>query len=751
MENHRSVSNFWLALFLCLPLLLMGVTIHVNQDGTGDFTTVQSAISASADGDSVLVWPGRYVENIDYQGKAITVCSRYSIEADRSLMDSTILDGNRTGSTVRIINCNGAALDGFTIVNGAGYNPDTGGIGYMGGGIYISQSSVTIRQCNVSKNYAMHGAGICCETSHVSFYRTSVHHNHGQCGGGISLYNTTASFDPDNRCSVYHNYSATGSDLLRNENCPTITAYVDTFTVAQPDGFFMISFDDRNREQFILNALHYEIEPYRGELYVSPTGNDDNAGRSPESPLKTIAEAAIRIAPDSTLGLAIHLADGVYSASTGQKFPVGMRSFVSLVGESQEETVLDGENETMLIYDYYSNLGYTIENLSLKNATSRQPGGLEDYSGAYEFGNSRDCSSQVTLRNLTIEGCAGNTTTIGTMFYVTAILDNVTFTGNTGPSGLVFWLSPYVTDQVVTVRNSRFVDNDAPALYFFMDGAGGRGHARIINSLFADCRQHATGWAIEPSAVCVADRMTLDVVNCTFTDNTTVRTSGAITQEYCDSQVNIYNSIVYGNISYELYMSRDIEGPPQYCFATNSLISANCFISYDCYYTPGNNMLDCDPQLTQGYLPANGSPVIDAGSLTMPADLRALLPDTDLAGNPRIVGDVIDLGCYEWAPSTAGDDSPTRPVLSASASPNPFNPSTTISYSLPQSGRAVLSIYDIRGRVVRMLMNETQEAGEHTAMWNGTDDNGRALASGVYLYRLDANGKSVTRKCVLMK
>jgi flagellar hook assembly protein FlgD len=72
-------------------------------------------------------------------------------------------------------------------------------------------------------------------------------------------------------------------------------------------------------------------------------------------------------------------------------------------------------------------------------------------------------------------------------------------------------------------------------------------------------------------------------------------------------------------------------------------------------------------------------------------------------------------------------------------------------FLIDRSRGGVSNIYDIRGRVVRSLMNESQEAGEHTAVWNGTDDNGRALASGVYLYRLETNGKSVTRKCVLMK
>ncbi len=83
--------------------------------------------------------------------------------------------------------------------------------------------------------------------------------------------------------------------------------------------------------------------------------------------------------------------------------------------------------------------------------------------------------------------------------------------------------------------------------------------------------------------------------------------------------------------------------------------------------------------------------------------------------------------------------------------PNPFNPSTTIRFEMVSRGRASLRIYDVRGALVRTLFDDTREAGPGTASWDGRDDAGRVVASGVYLCRLTAGGESGTRKMVLLK
>jgi hypothetical protein len=84
--------------------------------------------------------------------------------------------------------------------------------------------------------------------------------------------------------------------------------------------------------------------------------------------------------------------------------------------------------------------------------------------------------------------------------------------------------------------------------------------------------------------------------------------------------------------------------------------------------------------------------------------------------------------------------------------PNPFNPTTTIHYDVPEGGGAVtLRIYDVSGRLVRTLLDGHQVAGPRTVIWNGADDNGQGVSSGVYFCRMDARGYSSTRKMVLLR
>jgi len=96
-------------------------------------------------------------------------------------------------------------------------------------------------------------------------------------------------------------------------------------------------------------------------------------------------------------------------------------------------------------------------------------------------------------------------------------------------------------------------------------------------------------------------------------------------------------------------------------------------------------------------------------------------------------------------------DAPTPSARLMPCHPNPFNPSTTIVFSLEQSQRATVSVHDLAGRTVKTLTDAVQPAGRHSVTWDGTDDTGRPLASGTYLCRLRAGGQSQTRSMVLVK
>ena len=95
-------------------------------------------------------------------------------------------------------------------------------------------------------------------------------------------------------------------------------------------------------------------------------------------------------------------------------------------------------------------------------------------------------------------------------------------------------------------------------------------------------------------------------------------------------------------------------------------------------------------------------------------------------------------------------DSQRRMSLGRNA-PNPFNPLTSIPYTLPEAGDVRLTVYNVAGQLVRTLVDGCTEAGEHAALWDGTDDSGRSVASGVYLCRLTNGTTALTSRMTLVR
>jgi hypothetical protein len=83
--------------------------------------------------------------------------------------------------------------------------------------------------------------------------------------------------------------------------------------------------------------------------------------------------------------------------------------------------------------------------------------------------------------------------------------------------------------------------------------------------------------------------------------------------------------------------------------------------------------------------------------------------------------------------------------------PNPFNPSTRIRYDIPEDGIVSLTIYDLAGRKVRELVNKSQNAGYHLAVWDGTNDFGQSLSTGVYIYQIRSGSFVQSKKMLFMK
>jgi len=93
----------------------------------------------------------------------------------------------------------------------------------------------------------------------------------------------------------------------------------------------------------------------------------------------------------------------------------------------------------------------------------------------------------------------------------------------------------------------------------------------------------------------------------------------------------------------------------------------------------------------------------------------------------------------------------TNDIIIIENFPNPFNPKTTISFSLQNDSKIELSIYNIKGQLVEILVNDFKPAGQHSVVWDGRDENNQPVGSGIYFYKLKAGDFREVRKMILMK
>ena len=768
--------------FICLMYLissmLLATTYQVKQDGTGDFTTIQEGINASVNSDTVLVYPGVYLENIDFEGNIITVASLFITTGNEQYIDQTIVDGNQNGAVVTIENGENenAMLCGFTVTNGSG-NPWVANSDFMaGGGVHIRDSSPTIANCHIKFNsvFGM-GGGIFLRNSYPILKKVTVANNTARSGGGIELsHDSSIIFSVEEPCNIYSNYASNGTDIRKYWNCAdTLYVYVDTFTVMQPDYYFISSSTTTGiqKDDIVMNIQNAVIEPINADLFVSPDGSDSNSGLTPDNPLQTINCAYTSIASDSLHPNTINLMDGVYSNSlNGQQFPFACRAFISLIGESMENTILDAEGSTFL-YSANKNRNFSVENITFINGNGIHP----NSSRLCYFGNPYQLEdAALSLKNLIFKD---NITRV----YVISCSDQklcmsgITFKNNQGGTQLDIRMN---LDNIETNIENLVIDNctqyDHPDVFsatpvsIFGWPYTNNHTVTISNAQITNCIDLDNDWPQSCCGIQFSFEVDVNIVNCTFGDNSTTPSGGVILGGLQGNTINIYNSIFYGDYPKEIYLSNFDPVNPLILNIDNSLVEGgedNIFIDpeEEEVIVNWNEMsnLEADPLwLGSGdypYMLSEGSPCIDAGTLDLPAGIE--LPEFDLAGNPRIFGDTIDMGAYEYQDSTTVEPPLPQPPVRTSITnyPNPFRPSasrsggTTIMLELVEEGPITVDIYNIKGQKVLNLMDSTTVPGTFKFTWNGTDADNRPVASGQYFVKVVQKGRTTASKMMVIK
>ena len=147
----------------------------------------------------------------------------------------------------------------------------------------------------------------------------------------------------------------------------------------------------------------------------------------------------------------------------------------------------------------------------------------------------------------------------------------------------------------------------------------------------------------------------------------------------------------------------------------------------------------------------SGSSVSHFDTSAMPNLLMepAINSDLDPDGVDLALSVFHDLGWFQGAPSAS--PTPSARTLLAQNTPNPFNPSTTIRFTLADGGDTELQVFDVRGNNIKRLVAGSLAAGDHSVTWDGTDENGQRVPSGVYFYRLTSGAYEGLQRMLLLK
>jgi hypothetical protein len=747
-----------LFLVVSVSSLLISTTYHIKQDGTGNFTIIQAGIDFCADGDTLLVYPGTYYENLVIEEKYMTIGSLYLTTGDESYISQTVLDGFHNGSVfiIQSVQTGEVYICGFVIQDGTGSG---GSASNHGGGIYSKEVSLILRKNVIQYNNAANGGGLYLKQDvYVLLTCNVIRYNNALKGGGIYVAGCNdISYNTENLNSIYLNYAGLANDLFLSYYSPFQEIILDTFTVAEPEeGYYYIypASGGAGIPQpglFSIELQHGKIEQANQDLFVSPDGDNNNSGISADEPLQTIAYALAKIHSDSTMQKTIHIANGTYSVSqNNQIFPLHLKSYIDLVGESRENTILDAEFNGGHIYASDPQHRYKIENFTLINSLDQWNISITQNTRA-EFRN-------IQILNDDQENYHGHSLNAS---FSDLSVDNYIVKEVFGSSGIYLYTSK--NDPVFNVVNYRYINNNSDnfnrALRVYRSTTNSDSLiVNVINSEITNNSEESFEWLPNEVAILIDWQTKLNLVNSTIGNNSTLHMGSAI-QLMDQSEANIVNSILYGDVFSEICLN-GAYGP---CTlnAWNSLIEGgesgivqmggSNNINWDYASMLSNNPLWLGDGHEWPYALSEYSPCIDAGTLDLPYGVE--LPEFDLAGNPRIVNGMIDIGAYEYQDSVSVLEDLITPVTQSKISnyPNPFNPSTTIKLDLVESGRIELAVYNIKGQKVKNLLNCITVPGSYECIWNGIDELGKSVSSGQYVVKLQQNGKETAKKIMMLK
>ena len=686
-------------------------TTGSDEQGDGSiaspFATIQYGILVSEDGDTILVHPGTYVENINLSSNSITIGSIYLVTGDTSYIAQTVIDGNQTGTVITFNN--GGALwfpqiVGFTIQGGYG--------SAAGGGIYIGDSAVpTIDHCVIQNNVSeVRGGGFYCSADSAAVLTHSIiSGNSALIGGGICTYGKIDISD----CLIVDNssYGIVASNYGDVHVVNSTIAYnAETGIVASA------SFESMIIENTIIfydnQALNMDEHDDRVQVsYSCIEGGWPGAGNISSIPSFVDSQGRdLRLASDSPC------------IDTGNNSVV-----ISETDLDDFHRIWDGDED-----------GYAVVDM-----------------GAFEFKGSG--SGDVTIETQSDWNLVGLPLEVADSYYLTIFpnaIENTLYSfddsyvlGSYLTIGTGYWLR-FEEAGTTTINGSPFNEltlnlnadwnlisgiSEAVLVYSIDDPDG----IIIENTLFG----FSDGYFLTEELLSGKGYWlrTYEAGDITLTSEARVKTASQ------NFNLNDRANTLSINSS-ELYFGLELSERERlsYCLPPNPPAGA-----FDVRFKNGW-------RLVKDYGEVEVMPTTETLTIAYDIKLNAGEHMNWVLTSDNGKDYILEGSGEITIPSAERFTLELEVVIPATFTlhqnfPNPFNPITILRYDLPEDKSVMLTVYDMLGRVIVRLVNTVQEAGFKSVQWDATDSMGRLVSAGVYLYQIQAGEFVQTRKMVLLK
>jgi hypothetical protein len=656
-------------ILICLSSqILISKTLKVTQD----YSTIQAAIDAAQNLDTILVSEGVYYENISYKGKGIVVTSRYFITNDWQTVLNTVIDGSKcinkdTASVVQFLHNEDstAVLDGFTITGGSGSRYSFGNLWQEGAGVIMSYSSATVRNNFIFRNTTVPqgsttdggGGGIASMYGNPTICNNVIAFNTSGYAGGVVLNWSNGTIRNN---IIYHNSCATstGTGGVMLWRTPAGRTIVENNTIVgnvsnSDAGGINIHTDNPPVIPIVRNNIVWgNRQATGGQVVNAQYGNynniEDYSSGTNLSSYPQFQENSFLLSPGSPCidagdpDMAFNdIEDPANSGAALLPSRGTLRNDAGAYGGPFAKTLLMLDTT-----DFY---------ISKDSLLLRCPPGQHVKSGTALFNKSTNRIIIDSITHTNLEKFSLNKNFAGQTMDL-FVQDSLIVSFENPVRGIYF----------DTVKIFHQVSDLADPIMIPITG--------VSNSIPFNKKP------ISAQNAYVGQLFTFTIPDSTFLDNDT------------------------GDL-----LTYHATGLP-------------AWLSFDSL----SHTFQGNPTTTTGRHPLGIKIIVND---LLQATASAYLNLTVLA-----------------AAGVNNEDTQPKEFQLMQNYPNPFNPETIISYHLPAASPVTLKVYDILGREVTTLVNETEPAGSYNVYFNAA-----RMTSGVYFYRLSSNRQTKTKTMILLR